>query len=78
MLQHKNRGAPPNVYLIELNRNHPRRYDEDAVWECYSHRTGRTTRIGGGLAQVLEKYPRDYRLRLIAAPSVKTSRRFSP
>lgn len=40
-------------------------YGEAAVWLCENRRTRFKTRISGPLAQILEKYPRDYKLRLL-------------
>jgi hypothetical protein len=64
----------PQFLWIELDRRHPRRYHEDAVWRCLSRLTGEWSTIGGGLAQVLTKYPWDYELKLIAAPACRRRR----
>jgi hypothetical protein len=41
-------------------------YAEVAVWLCTNLRTGYKTRIHGALAQILKKYPEDYRLSLLS------------
>ena len=40
-------------------------YSEEAVWLCKNKKTGYKTRIHGALAQILQKYPNDYKLRLL-------------
>lgn len=40
-------------------------YSEEAVWLCKNKKTGYKTRIHGALAQILKKYPADYKLRLL-------------
>lgn len=40
-------------------------YSESAVWLCENRATRFKTRISGALAQILQKYPQDYRLRLL-------------
>jgi hypothetical protein len=41
-------------------------YSETAVWLCKNKKTGYKTRIHGALAQILKKYPHDYKLRLLS------------
>jgi hypothetical protein len=41
-------------------------YSEYAVWLCENRQTRFKTRINGALAQILKKYPNDYRLRLLS------------
>ena len=43
----------------------PSLYSEQAIWLCKNRKTGFKTRISGVLAQVLRKYPQDYRLKLL-------------
>lgn len=57
--------------FLELNRSHPNRYHNEAVWFCYSGLTRESSCIHGGLAQVLETYPSLFKLTLIAAPTAK-------
>jgi len=40
-------------------------YSEEAVWLCENRKTHFKTRIHGALAQILKKYPADYRLKLL-------------
>ncbi|HEY9745590.1 MAG TPA: hypothetical protein V6C99_05180 [Oculatellaceae cyanobacterium] len=40
-------------------------YGENAVWLCKNRKTGYKTRISGVLAQILKKYPKDYKLKLL-------------
>ena len=42
-------------------------YSEESVWLCENRKTQYKTRIHGALAQILKKYPQDYRLRLLFA-----------
>ncbi len=46
-------------------RADPDLYSELAVWLCENRKTRFKTRIQGTLAQVLKKYPNDYKLRLL-------------
>jgi hypothetical protein len=41
-------------------------YTEAAVWLCENRMTRFKTRINGALAQILKKYPEDYKLRLLS------------
>ena len=41
-------------------------YAETAVWLCTNLKTGYKTRIHGSLAQILKKYPEDYKLSLLS------------
>ena len=41
-------------------------YSEHAVWLCENRKTRFKTRINGALAEILKKYPDDYRLRLLS------------
>ncbi|HEY9685478.1 MAG TPA: hypothetical protein V6C52_00735 [Coleofasciculaceae cyanobacterium] len=41
-------------------------YSEYAVWLCENRQTRFKTRINGALAEILKKYPNDYRLRLLS------------
>lgn len=50
-------------------------YSETAVWLCENRKTHFKTRIHGALAQILKKYPADYRLKLL---SVKEPRHEQP
>jgi len=50
-------------------------YSEAAVWLCKNKKTGYKTRIHGALAQILKKYPNDYKLRLL---SIKEPRHEHP
>ncbi len=50
-------------------------YSETAVWLCENRKTRFRTRIHGALAQILKKYPADYRLKLL---SVKEQRHEQP
>lgn len=43
-------------------------YSEQALWLCANRQTGFKTRIHGALAQILKKYPQDYRLKLLSTP----------
>jgi len=45
--------------------NIPDRYSDEAVWLLINRQSGYRTRIHGGLAAILEKYPEDYQLRLL-------------
>ena len=40
-------------------------YSEQALWLCENRKTKFKTRIHGALAQILKKYPADYRLKLL-------------
>jgi hypothetical protein len=40
-------------------------YSEQAIWLCKNRLTGFKTRINGALAQILKKYPNDYRLKFL-------------
>jgi hypothetical protein len=40
-------------------------YSEDSVWMCTNRKSGFRTRINGALAEILKKYPQDYRLKLL-------------
>jgi hypothetical protein len=40
-------------------------YSEQAIWLCKNRQTGFHTKINGALAQVLKKYPKDYRLKFL-------------
>lgn len=50
-------------------------YSESAIWLCENRKTHFRTRIHGALAQILKKYPGDYRLKLL---SVKEQRHEHP
>jgi hypothetical protein len=41
-------------------------YSEQSVWLCENRNTRYKTRIHGALAQILQKYPNDYKLRLLS------------
>lgn len=41
-------------------------YSEQALWLCENRKTKFKTRIHGALAQILKKYPADYRLKLLS------------
>lgn len=77
MIQAVGKPLKPHATFIELSRSLENRYHEDSVWECLTVSTGQHHRIGGALAQVLEKYPSDFELKLIAVP-VLTERTVSP
>jgi hypothetical protein len=51
---------------------HPesRLYSEQAVWLCRNKKTGFATRIHGGLAQILQQYPDDYKLKFLFTSEV--------
>lgn len=53
--------TPLIAHLPEVNI-----YSEEAVWLCENLKTNYKTRIHGALAQILKKYPNDYRLRLLS------------
>jgi hypothetical protein len=40
-------------------------YSEQALWLCENRKTRFKTKIHGALAQILKKYPGDYRLKLL-------------
>ncbi|WP_373531904.1 hypothetical protein [Vampirovibrio sp.] len=40
-------------------------YSEQALWLCENPKTRFKTKIHGALAQILKKYPGDYRLKLL-------------
>jgi hypothetical protein len=40
-------------------------FSETAVWLCENRKTRFKTRINGALAEILKKYPDDYKLRLL-------------
>lgn len=42
-------------------------YQETALWQCESLNTGLSTRINGVLAQVLKKYPQEYKLTFVSS-----------
>lgn len=46
-------------------------YSESAVWLCENRKTRFKTRIHGALAQILKKYPADYRLRLLSVKELR-------
>lgn len=43
-------------------------YSEESLWLCENRKTKFKTRIHGALAQILKKYPADYRLKLLNCP----------
>jgi len=69
-------------YSSQPQKTHPNEhfppadiYSETAVWLCENRKTRFWTRIHGALAQILKKYPADYRLKLL---SVKEQRHEQP
>lgn len=71
MLNSASYRMQPLPLFVELDRNHPHRFLEEAVWECMTLCTGERTIISGPLAQVVEKYPDDFGLKLIAVPVLR-------
>lgn len=59
----------PNPYSEEA-LNSKEIYAESAIWLCRNRKTGFKTRISGALAEILQKYPKDYKLRLLALKEI--------
>lgn len=49
----------------QARRTPPDIYSEQALWLCENRKTRFKTKIHGALAQILKKYPGEYRLKLL-------------
>jgi hypothetical protein len=56
--------AAEHFYFDDKGKNTDA-YSEQAVWLCKNRLTGFKTRINGALAQILKKYPNDYKLKFL-------------
>lgn len=57
---------PPQEHQSKEQKPRQDIYSEESVWLCENRKTLYKTRIHGALAQILKKYPNDYKLRLLS------------
>ena len=58
--------------------NPPSLFSEEALWLCENRRTRYKTKINGPLAEILQQYPADYRLRLLSIKSPQEAEHVQP